>query len=194
MAALKKIRESKDTNLLSLCIVEGEETEFYRVTRSAYTEIGSPSVGEYISDDDLATLKYADRLYRAEMKALSILSFADNNKRSLVQKLMRAGFDREISEEICEKMVSLGYINEQRQLERLILIEANTKLRGPGRIMPALVSKGYNSTDVRAVLRRLVDLGEIDFEENARRLLEKNAPDGDREQAKKLLFKNGYKI
>ncbi len=194
MATLKSLRESKDATLLSLCIVEGEEKVFYTVTKSVYTQIGSPGVGDYISDDDLVTLNYADRLYRAEMKALSILSFADNNKRSLVQKLMRAGFDRDISEQICEKMVTLGYVDEKRQLERLILVEANTKLRGPGRILPALVSKGYNSADVRAILRHLCDLGEIDFEENARRLAEKKVPDGDREEIKKILFKNGYKI
>lgn len=194
MATLKKIRESKDTSLLSLGIATGEETVFYTVTRTAYEEIGSPMIGDFISDEDLVTLDYANKLYRAEMKALSILSFADNNRRNLTQKLMRAGFDREICTEICDKMVSLGYVNEERQLERLILIEANTKLRGPGRILPALMQKGYNSTDVRSILRHLCDSGEIDFTENARRLIEKKLPDGDSEEKRKILFKNGYKI
>lgn len=194
MATLKTIRESKDKSLLSLCIVEGEEKLFYNVTKSVYAEIGSPCVGDGISDEDLCALEYADRLFQAEKKALAILAYADNNQRSLMQKLLRAGFDRDISRQVCERMVELGYINEKRQIERLILVEANSKLRGPGRIVPALVSKGYNSTDVISILRHLCEIGEVDLQENANRLLEKKNPDGDPEERKKILFKNGYKL
>ena len=92
-------------------------------------------------------------------------------------------------------MVSRGYVNEKNQLERLIVIEANQKLRGPLKIIPALVNKGYSSSDVREVLKRLADEGEIDFSANAERLIEKKLPaDADGEEIKKLLYKNGYKI
>ena len=110
-------------------------------------------------------------------------------------KLLRAGFSHEISDRVCEKMVSYGYINEKNQLERLILVEANEKLRGPLRIVPNLVNKGYSSSDVRTVLNRLVDEGEINFKENSRRLAEKKLPDDfDEEDLKKLLYKNGFNV
>ena len=114
----------------------------------------------------------------------------------LYAKLCRAGFRRDIAETVLQEMVECGYINERRQLERLILDEANRKLRGPLRIIPALATKGYATSDIREVMAGLVDSGEIDFDLNARRLLDKKLPsDGfDSEEAKKILYKNGYKI
>ena len=194
MAALKYVRESKNSSLLSLGIIEGEELARYTVNANVYAEIGCPAAGELLSDEQISTIKYADERHRAMKKALSLLSFADNNERTLRQKLYRAGFGREIAEEVCLEMVRLGYINEKRQLERLILAEANTKLRGPGRITPALCAKGYSASDVREVMHALVESGEIDFKENARRLTQKKLPGADAEEKKKYLYKNGYKI
>ena len=92
-------------------------------------------------------------------------------------------------------MIERGYVDERRQLERIILDEANRKLRGPLKIIPQLVSKGYSSSEVREVLSGLVESGEIDFKSNARELLMKKMLDGaDEEEVKKILYKNGFKI
>ena len=171
MATLKYIREIKDTGLLLLGIVEEGESANYTVKVSLFSEIGSPSVGDTVDDASLSAVKYADELYRARKKALNILSYADNNQKNLKAKLIRAGFNYEIALRVCEEMVSHGYINESNQLERLILVEANQKLRGPLRIIPALATKGYSSSDVRRVLDRLIVEGEVDFEKNAERLV-----------------------
>lgn len=195
MATLKYVREIKDTSLLLLGIVGEGESADYTVNSTLYSEIGSPSVGDNISDTDMSAIKYADELYRARKKALNILAYADNNQKNLRAKLLRAGFKYEIADAILAEMVSRGYVNEKNQLERLIVIEANQKLRGPLKIIPALVNKGYSSSDVREVLRRLTDEGEIDFSANAERLIEKKLPaEADGEEIKKLLYKNGYKV
>ena len=195
MASLIFVRDAKETNLLLLGISEEGESARYTVNLSTYREIGVPSVGDELDGEQLAAIKYTDELLRAKKKALNILAFADNNRRTLTAKLYRAGFGREITEAVVAEMVERGYINESRQLERLILNEANAKLRGPGRIVPALVAKGFSSSDVREALSALTDSGEIDFSKNARLLLEKKlSDDGDEEEAKKILFKNGYKI
>ena len=193
MTTLKFIRATKDSDLLLLGIFEEGETARYTVSSETLEAIGSPAVGDLLDQGQTSAIKYADELYRARKKALSLLAFADNNKRTLGMKLSRAGFCRDIVEEVCREMLSLGYINERRQLERLILVEANQKLRGPGRIIPALVAKGFSSSDVSEVMRSLISSGEIDFAENAERLLEKKLP-ADGEERKKLLYKNGYKI
>ena len=195
MATLKYVREIKDTSLLLLGIVGEGESADYTVNSTLYSEIGSPSVGDNISDTDMSAIKYADELFRARKKALNILAYADNNQRNLKAKLLRAGFKREIVDAVLSEMVSRGYVNEKNQLERLIVIEANQKLRGPLKIIPALVNKGYSSSDVREVLKRLADEGEIDFSANAERLIEKKLPaEVDGEEIKKLLYKNGYKV
>lgn len=194
MFTLKYLKELKDKSLLLLGIVGEEESADYTVTESLYIEIGSPAVGDVIDGDSLSNIKYADALYRARKKALSILAYADNNKHNLRIKLHRAGFSSEICDTVCREMVDRGYINEVRQLERLVTVEANQKLRGPLKIIPALVAKGYSQADVRSVIKQLTDSGEIDFRANARRLVEKKQIDeSDVEEKKKLLYKNGYK-
>ncbi|MBE6533291.1 MAG: hypothetical protein E7676_07380 [Ruminococcaceae bacterium] len=195
MAQISYIRTSKDSLLLLLGIVEDGESQRYTISEQVYSSIGSPAAHTAIDERTLSIIKYADELYRAEKKALSLLAFADNNERTLTMKLARAGFSRDVCVEIAKKMVSLGYVNEKRQLERFLLNEANYKLRGPLKIMPYLVSKGYSSHEVRLVMDELVERGEIDFSENAGRLIEKKLGGGATdEEKKKLLYRNGYKI
>ena len=195
MALVSYIRVTKEQKLLLLGIIEEGESRRYTISEELYSSLGSPEARTELSDSDLREIKYADELYRAEKKALSLLSYADNNERTLRQKLARAGFSADVSREICEKMLSLGYINERRQLERLILAEANGKLRGPAKITAHLVSKGYSQKDIREVLTSLADSGEIDFKVNAKRLIDKKlSEDCDAEEKKSLLYRNGYKI
>ena len=195
MVTLKYIREIKDTSLLLLGIVGEGESADYTVNSSLYSEIGSPAVGDTIDSSSLSAIKHADELYRARKKALNILAFADNNQKNLKAKLLRAGFSYEVSQLVCNEMVSRGYINEKNQLERLILVEANQKLRGPLKIVPALIAKGYSHSDVRETLSRLVEEGEVDFTGNSNLLIKKKLPDdADGEEIKKLLYKNGYKV
>lgn len=195
MVRLIYIKEIKDSHLLRLGIQEGEETSGYTVSARLYSEIGSPMRREMLTDEQLVVIKREDEYVRAKKKALSYLALADNNERTLRTKLVGRGFSREVSSEVAREMVTLGYIDERRQLERLVLAEANVKLAGKNKIVPKLMAKGYSSSDISAVIRELVDTGEIDFRENARRLLEKKLPhDADVEEKKKLLFKNGYRI
>ena len=193
MKTLRSIREIGDKGLLSLAI-GGEESANYTVNASVYAEIGSPSVGDFLTDEKISIIREYDEYFRTKKKALSILAYADNNRRNLAMKLSKAGFSRELCDRVVSEMVSLGYIDERRQLERLITVEANGKLRGPLRVIPSLVNKGYSSSDVRAVMHTLVESGEVDFRKNAKALLDKKLPTADPEEKKKFLYKNGYKV
>ncbi len=195
MATLQFIREAKDSHLLLLGIVEEGESARYTVNLSAFREIGAPSVGDELDGEQISVIRCTDELIRARKKALSILAYADNNKKNLSLKLYRAGFGREIVDTVCREMIAHGYINERDQLERLIVNEANRKLRGPLKIIPTLAAKGYSTSEIKEVLSDLISSGEVDFSKNARTLLEKKLPDdADEEEAKKILYKNGYKI
>ena len=193
MKTLKSIREIGDKGLLSLAI-GGEESANYTVCGRVYLEIGSPSVGDILTDEEIYTIREYDEYYRAKKKALAILAYADNNRRNLSMKLSKAGFGRDLTDRVVSEMVELGYIDEKRQLERLITVEANGKLRGPLRVIPSLVNKGYSSSDVRAVMHTLMESGEVDFRKNAKTLLDKKLPTADPEERKKFLYKNGYKV
>jgi SOS response regulatory protein OraA/RecX len=193
MKTLRSIREIGDKGLLSLAI-GGEESANYTVNSKVYLEIGSPSVGDILNDEQIYLIKEYDEYFRAKKKALSILAYADNNRRNLLMKLQKAGFGRDLCDRVVSEMVSLGYIDEKRQLERLITLEANGKLRGPLRVIPSLVNKGYSSSDVRCVLHDLMESGEVDFKKNAKSLLDKKLPEAEPEEKKKFLYKNGYKV
>ncbi len=194
MPILEYIRISKDKKLLLLGIAE-EERSRYTVGERFYLSIGSPRARDIISDSDLDLIKKEDERVRATRKALSLLSFADNNEKGLALKLIRSGFCRELAEGVAREMVNLGYIDESRQLRRLVLREANINLSGYSKFLPKLISKGFSAEDIREATRALVDEGEIDFKENAKRLIEKKLGSGaTAEEKKKILYKNGYKI
>jgi SOS response regulatory protein OraA/RecX len=194
MSKLLYIRDAGNA-LLLLGIDEEGECVRYTVSRTLYAELCSPARGEELCEDALCAIRAYDEHHRATKKALSLLSYSDKNEVTLRRRLMAEGFSRELASEISRDMVSLGYVNEERQLERLILNEANMKLKGPMKIIPALVGKGYSSEDVKRVMRTLSDSGELNFKENAKRLIEKRLPEcDDSEEIKKLLYRNGYKV
>ena len=185
------IKETKEKNILSLGVSEGEEISRYTLDMAFITGAGL-SVGE-IDEERYSEIKARDLYIRGKRKALSLLSFADNSKSSLKQKLYRFGIDRETSERIIEEMTSLGYINEDAQLSRMIERLANGQLVGPKKIIARLAGKGYPPSDIKRVMREMMESGEIDFSENKRRLLEKHSvADGDTELENKVLYKNGF--
>ena len=149
------------------------------------------AVGEELSEDDLSYLSSRDEYYRATKRALSILSHSDNTARSLVHKLVLKGFSKSAATEAAEYMTALGYINETSQLERIISREANEALLGPKKIFSRLIPKGYSASDIKSVMRRLSESGEVDFVKNLDILYEKRAAFSEEERAK-LKHKYGY--
>ena len=133
--------------------------------------------------------------YKARLKALRILSFGDNSELMLKRKLLAAGIKRDIIDGVVAEAVSLGYINTERQIKKLIINEVSYNLSGPRKIIPKLINKGYSKSDIEAAVSELVDTGEVDFEAAKARLIESKLPENaDEEQIKKLLYKNGYYV
>ena len=193
MAKVVYIKESKTKGYLVIGIKDADEKKPLTVSAAAYAEVGSYAVGEEISPEALDALAKENQRFLALRKALYLLSFSDNSERNLRYKLMRAGFSRDVVDFAISEVLRLGYINEARQLERLIVNEANSKLYGPMKILSRLVGKGYSPSDVRTAIEALRDSGEVDFDLNRAKLLEK-LPDGcTDEDMYKLLYKYGYK-
>lgn len=194
MAKISYVRKIKDTPLLRLGIVEEGEKLAYTVSERLYSELSGLAVGEEIDEYTLDKIRGEDEYYNAKKKALSLLAYADNNEKTLVRKLLTKGISRSVAEDVAREMVSLGYINEERQLERIILNEANRNFSGPEKIFRKLAAKGYSISKIKEVIRDLLDNGEIDFSKNASALIERKiGPDSSAEEKKKLLFRYGYK-
>ena len=191
MIRIVYIKETKEKNVLSLGVSEGEELSRFVLDAAFILELGL-TVGE-IDESDYEKIKSRDLYIRGKRKALSLLAFSDNSKKTLTVKLLRFGLNRAMADRIVSEMCDLGYINEDAQLSRMIERLANGQLMGPKKIISRLASKGYSPSDIKRAMREMCDSGEIDFSENKRRLLEKySVTDGDTELENKILYKNGF--
>ena len=194
MKKLIYIRPSADKGRVVIGVGDGDGVKRYTVSENLFESL-EVSRGDELADAALSEIEDADKRYRATKKALSLLSISDVSERGLVLKLRRAGYSREVAEAVALEMMSHGYINEKRQLSRLILREANEKLRGKAQIIPRLVTKGYSVRDINEALEELISSGEVSFSENARKLREKMLPsDAGEDEVKKLLYKYGYGV
>jgi len=191
MPRIVRIKADEKKGIYTLTFSDGK-SESYTVGARVYSELGGPCRGDLLSEEELAVIKEEHAYRVAKKKALSILSCSDNNEKTVREKLVMRGVGREIAAEVAREMVSLGYIDEERQLERLVMLDANSKLFGEDRIIRHLASRGYSVKDVSETVNRLSECGEIDFSENRKRLLEKH-PTSDREEEKKLLYRYGYR-
>ena len=187
------IKSSNSKGYLVLGIADGGEKHIYTVSESANAEMGSPCRNDSIDNGTFESICLADEYYRAKSAALRLLSYADNNERSLTTKLIARGISSDVARQTVTEMVKLGYVNEKRQLERLVLREANTSLAGPKKILSKLMSKGYSHSDIENTIAKLCESGEIDFYKNREALIAKKAIRGaTEEQIKAILFKSGY--
>lgn len=184
------VRAARTKGYLKLRISDGEENTDLTVSEREYAEAGSPLPSDNLTRDAFSALITADMRYRASLKALRILEYGDNSERMLVIKLRRAGISREIAEETSREMVMRGFVNDRRQLSRLILAEVR-RLQGPQKFIPKLISKGYSRSDIEIVIDELSDSGELDLDAAREELLSRY-PDVSYEERARLLYKNGF--
>lgn len=177
-----------------ICIDAGDgEGNVLNVSFGTYTSLGSPGRGDLISDKNFSDLQFEDETYRALKKAVTYLTAADKSRYELKAKLLSQGFSRDACDVAIEKCVAYGYLDETRQVERLVEREANYKLRGRYHVKRKLMAKGYSSGDVDRAIARLVERGEIDFDANFESLAQKRGVESDEERFA-LKYKFGYKI
>lgn len=186
------IRDSKSRGYTVIGITEDGERKPYTVSNNFLSEL-SLSLGEDIDSHTLLLIKGEDEIYRAKVRALKILSYGDNSRRALYNKLLRAGFSREVTIRTVDEMCSLGYIRERDRLLRLITEEVNIRLVGKYKLIPKLISKGYSRSDIESAISELTADGSIDFKKASEELIRKKLGDEPSdEEIKKLLYKNGY--
>ena len=178
---------------IQIGILESGDEYTYTVTEATYKALGSPMCGYELSVADLGTVRFEDEYIRALKKAADCLSASDKSKFALKIKLLKAGFSSEASDVALERLCELGYLDEERQLERAVEREANYNLRGRHYIKRKLVSKGYSSSLISRAIDALVGRGAIDFDANFESLVAKKGASSDEERLA-IAYKYGYKI
>jgi SOS response regulatory protein OraA/RecX len=188
------IRAAKSKGYLRIG-VESDKKYDFTVSETEYSSLGAPLIGDNLTRESFNGLYQADMRYKARLKAFRVLSFADNSELMLKRKLLEAGVSREVAEETVREMVSLGYINAERQIKNLVLNEIRLHHSGPIKIIHKLVLKGYVKNQIEEVIDGMISLGEIDFEAEKEELIKAKLPsDADECEIKKLLYKSGYHV
>ena len=193
MATVISVKPAPSKKRVQITILESGEEYTYTVTEATYKTLGSPLCGYDISVADLGTIRFEDEYIRALKKAADYLSASDKSKFALKIKLLKAGFSAEASDVAIERLSELGYLDEERQLERAVEREANYNLRGRHYIKRKLASKGYSSSAISRAIDALVGRDEIDFDANFEDLAAKKGAFSDEDRLA-LAYKFGYKI
>lgn len=188
---LKSIRKSNAKGYLILCVGDEKSSENFAVSEKQYLAIGSPRVNGELSEDAFYLLNSYKEYNLAEKRALGILSYGDNSEKQLINKLFRAGFSKKTAEAVTVRMKELSYIDEEKQLRRLIAAEVNSNLSGPKKYTAKLYAKGYSVSKIKSVTEELIVSGEIDFEAVKEKLIKKHSPEN-QDEKRKLLYKFGF--
>jgi regulatory protein len=171
--------------------VDGKSSS-YTVSAEVYGEIGLLTVGDELDEYAFSVVRHSHECYLALKRAYYYLGSRDRSRKELKTKIVEAGFSAEAAQYAVDRLDELGYINEAEQLERAVLREANTSLRGPRLIIDKLRMKGYDQSEIRRTVDRLVDEGAIDFKANFERLAEKKRVTDDKRYA--LKYRYGYEF
>lgn len=118
--------------------------------------------------------------YKKTVKsALNMLAYGECTANQLEKKLSMKGYSPDSIEFTVDYVITRGYLNERRYLERLIDQLANQKLYGINRIALEIYKKGFSLALVRDNLGEFVS--NIDFKENCLKLaLKSKKPDKNR--------------
>ena len=194
MATVLFVKPDEKQKRLQIGVSDDEGTvSILKIKEKTYISLGSPKRDDSVSDEALDTMRREDEIYRAFKKAMSLLADVDRSRYELKMKLLHAGYSAEAVEVALSACERYDYLNEERQLHRLVEKEANRKLRGKYYIKRKLMAKGYSSSAIDRVTAELTESGEIDFDANLEILKEKKGI-ADEEEALALKYKYGYRI
>ena len=189
-------RIEKSPHGRTFCITSSLGTEFEMLVSEEQYERFDVEQGEIIDDNHFLKIREEMLFDNARRQAFNILSFGENNKKSLVDKLHKKGFSYELSEKIAIYMENRGYIDEKKQISLLCDTYLKKKF-GKIKIVNELVIKGYKRDEVLSYIQN--ELGNINYAENCAYIIShKYIPfPTDPESIKKMmgaLMKYGYSI
>lgn len=117
------------------------------------------------------TVELESKIFHAYKKALYLLSFGMQSKKTLQKKLVIRGCEAEIARVAIDRLVESRLLIEEDSAVR----EAEKcaeKLWGENRIRAHLISKGYGESEIKKAFFALEDNG-VDFSLNCSKLIKK---------------------
>lgn len=121
-----------------------------------------------ISPDELRKICAASDLARAKSRALWYLSRGDYSQKAMLQKLIRAGFEKNVCEQVVDTLLRLGLINDEAYAARLAqnLAQHNYSSR-------QILAKLYEKQIPSELAKRIVQDTPVDSAAAIKALIEK---------------------
>lgn len=178
------------------CIKSSMDTTFEMLVSEEQYARFDIKEGDKIGDAHFLKIREEMIFDNARRQAFTILSYGENNKKTLIQKLRQKGFNYEVCENIALYMEHRGYIDEKKQIGLLCDTYLYKKF-GKLKIKNELITKGYMREDVDEYVSK--NLASVNFAENCAYIIENKympLPRESQELAKMMgaLMRYGYTI
>jgi regulatory protein len=150
-------------------------------------------IGQKLSDEDIAQLKAADTLEKAQQKAVNFIAYRPRTAREVRQRLKMAGADEETMDSVLGRLKSAGLLDDEAFGKAWVESRLRSNPRSRRMLAWELRQKGVGEKEVEAALEG------VDDEEAAYRAAQKRWPKVQslepRERKRKLmefLSRNGF--
>ena len=191
---VEKIKKS--TQGYTFFISSSMGTRFEMLVSSDQYERFDIEEGDRIDDEHFLKIREEMLFDNARRHAFTILSYGDNNKKTLISKLMGRGYSRELCENVALYMEHRGYIDEKKQMG-ILLENCLRKKYGKIKIAEEFISKGFKREDTVEYLKEAIR--DVDFGANCAFIISQkyNPLPKDKEELSKMmasLMRYGYSI
>lgn len=135
-----------------------------------------------------------EQAYAAALRtAMNIVAYKDNTLNQLREKLIERGYDNQTVDDVCDYMISKGYVNDARMIFRYARSLAVNKLYGRKRIMRELALKKFTDEAYDAFSFDSDELEDVDFSDICLKLLKKKGGVRD-EKTFAFLMRYGHSV
>lgn len=191
---VEKIRKS--TQGYTFFISSSMGTKFEMLLSNDQYERFDIEEGEIIDDEHFLKIREEMLFDNARRHAFTILSYGDNNKKTLITKLMQRGYSRELCENVALYMEHRGYIDEKKQMG-ILCKNCLRKKYGRIKIVEEFIVKGFKREDAVEFLKEA--LKDVDFGENCAFIISQkyNPLPKEKDEVSKMmasLMRYGYSI
>lgn len=187
---IKRAGQSRSVGLVVMA-EEGHSVTF-TLSEKDYEGMGSPSSGTIFSPDTLELIEELAEKRMAYILALRILECGDNNRRTLLQKLLRKGISPRTAEDTVARMEKLGYIKEEAFAYRQVVL-CGKKGWSRKHTHAHLISHGFPSSIASQAIAQAEEAGDVDYKENRRLFIQKKQAQGLTYDAlQKALWRAGF--
>jgi regulatory protein len=142
-------------------------------------------IGQSLSDAQIAELKAADTLEKAQQRAVDLIAYRPRSVHEVQQRLKKAGADDETIASVVERLKAAGLLDDQAFSRAWVESRVRANPRSKRMIAWELRQKGVSGADItaaleeaddadaayRAALRRLPRLQSLEPRERERKLM-----------------------